>query len=396
MKTKRWIALFLLLCLCLSSCKGRNILYADFREIENLELIRTIGVDIGDNGLMDVTAATGMKSEGDTEIILKSSAVTVARALAEMQNYTSKKYIFFGHTKNVVVGEEAALTDLQLCLEYMQRGVDLRLDTLLCIVKGSSARESISSCSDQDSTITELLESLVKDVKLMSESRLFGCGEVMEQLSRNGSALVAAIELKEEEEIVEDADKNIIRSAGFAVVVDRKLVCFIDPYYSRGVCLLIDQVVSDVTEVPDAFGGYTALEITGGGSEFDAVIRDGRVEEIQVDVHVTANISEVQNRVNVYDDSFLAQLEQALAEMELVRVQHVLELSQSLGADFIGIGNRFNMKHPIAYHNLHGTWNEQFPNVPIQITVEARVERTYDMGISKSGREDNSDHEYKG
>ena len=90
MKTLRLLIPVLLLSL-LTGCSGRWI-YSDYREIDQMELIQALGMDEKGEEIT-VTASTGGP---DGQVVLRSTSVSVSRAMRQMQDYTSRKYIFSG------------------------------------------------------------------------------------------------------------------------------------------------------------------------------------------------------------------------------------------------------------------------------------------------------------
>lgn len=374
------IASCLLLLSLLSGC-SRRLVFGDLREIDQVELVQTLGVDL-DGELVKATAATGSLGE---PIVLKNSSVSVSRAMREMQDYTAKKYIFYGHAKHLLVGEEAARRSMSFYMEYMERGVEMRLDTGLYVVQGGSAEQAISATTNGDGNVSDLLDSLAKDVELMSESHVFTCGEVAEQLSENGCALCAAVSLVYEDNIVFGGSPVSIQSAGYAVLKEERLVDFLDMNLARGANLLINQTGSDVIEVPDGEGGFIAARLTGSEVRFIPTYADGVVASVDVEISVTCNLDELQHPLDIFDPAVTAELERGIAELERYRVLRVLERSQALDADFCNIGGRLRFRTPLRFDRMTRSWEEQFAAVPFSVSVEAELMRTYDVGRSPIG-----------
>ena len=319
----------------LSGC-ARNIIYSDYREIDQLELVQTLGVDRSGD-LVTATASTAAMEE---PLVLKNTSVSVSRAMREMQDYTSKKYIFYGHTNHLLVGEEAARESLSLFMEHMERSVEMRLDTELYIVEGARAEELISAVGQSGTTAGDLLESLAKDVELMSESHVFTCGEVAEMLASRDCGVAAAIRLVREPNILVGAGNSTIQSCGYALLKDEKLVGFLDVNLARGANLLMGLGGSDVVEVPDSGGGWAAIRLTKNSVKYEAEFRDGKIAGVRVRVKVTGNLDELQNPLDVYSEENIALFEQGLSDIQSYRVRRALERAQELGADFYGIGDR--------------------------------------------------------
>lgn len=366
--------------LLLTGCSGK-ILFEDYREIDQMELIQTVGVDKSG----DLITATAASSDMGGMIVLKNTSATISRALREMQNYTSKKYVFYGHTKDFVLGEEAARDGLDLYMEYMERGVELRLDTKLYVVKDGTAEQIISEAGVEEGGIGNLLQSVERDVELLSESYVFGCGEVAEMISEDGCGLVAAIMHINEEDIVQGGSESTVFSAGYAVFKDARLQCFIDRYFAHGVNLLIGKMGGDIIEVPDGEGSVTALRLTDSGVDYSAQFENGELKKIIIDVKVHGNIDELKNRINIYDDAVIKRLEKGLAETEKYRIENVVGLSRGMKADFCKIWKKIAMKYPIKFSKIENEWIEQFCRADVEVKVEGKIIRTYDVGLSPIG-----------
>ena len=110
--------------LLLSGCAGKQH-FGNHREIDQLVLVQTMGVDRTED-LFTVTISTAAE-EG--QVLLKTPAVTLSRALKEMQDYTEKKYIFYGHTRHLLLGPSVLAHDLARCLEFVEQEGELRMDT---------------------------------------------------------------------------------------------------------------------------------------------------------------------------------------------------------------------------------------------------------------------------
>ncbi|MBR5114362.1 MAG: hypothetical protein IK101_03600 [Oscillospiraceae bacterium] len=365
-------ALIALALLALGGCKS-GMLYADMREIDQLELIRTVGLDAS-GADVTATAASGMRVGEGSPTVLENTSPTVARSMRLMQNYSSKKYIFYGHVKYLLIGEGAARAGLGKFLDYVERSVELRLSTGLLIVKDGTANELIRLTSTESESTAELLASLEKDVRLMSESRVCSCGEAAESLAESGTALVAAVRTERGD------DGWRLASAGYAVLKDGRLAAFIDTDTARAVNLLTGEVEGDVTEVPDGRGGLAALRVTSGKSSFDAEFCEGEPSRIIVDVRVKANIEELRGGADPYSPDELAFLERELASLEASRIERALGLMRELECDYLGIGGKLRLRHPVKIDRLAGRLAESLAGAETEVRVEANIERTYDLG----------------
>jgi spore germination protein KC len=361
-----------------AGCAGKP-LFDELREIDQLELIRTVGVDSSD-GLVTATAASW-----DTEraVILKNRSVTLSRALSEMQSYTNKKYIFYGHTENLLIGQKAAEEGIDVCLDFIERSPDMRLSTKLYIVRDTTAERMISEAGKESGGIGSLLESLEKDVQLLSESYVFNCGDVAEMIAEDGCALAAAIMLTPGENMLRGGSESTVTAAGYAVFRDAELVRFIDRYYAHGVNLLTDRMEGDIAEVDDGEGGFAAIRLTHSDVRFSARFTpDGNIGAITADINVKGNLEQLQNPLDIYDPAVTERLESALEAMEKYRAEYVMELMKELEADFCRIGRRLEMRYPVRFSRIAGDWPRQLAGAETEVRVNAEILRTYEAGLS--------------
>ena len=383
------ILLCALLCLVLGGCSGKG--YEDMREIESFEIIRTLGVDYED-GMYTVTAASGSASGGDVTV-LTARSVTVARAMQKMQNYSTKKYIFFGHTANYLVGEAAAKHDLSACLEYVERGFDMRLDTNLFIVRGGTAEAAIAGASEKGEGVTEHLLALEKDVQILSENRIVDCGEAAEELAADGCTVITAVSLWENENVPVGENKKGVQVVGSAVIKDGRLAGYADVDTARGITLLTDRFVSDAAELPDGNGSYMAVELTDGKTEYSAQFGDGGIEKVLIRAKLRGSISEMESPVDIYDERVLTEIERVLARRELERIVNVIELSRRLDADFLELERELEMKHPLRLPAALKSDALPLAEHEIEVAVEVEVKRSYELGISPAERRTHGERE---
>ncbi len=374
MKQLRLLALVLLLCLP-GGCGGHWI-FSDYREIDQLELVQALGLD-HHNGMITATASGGGPED---PVVLRSSAGSMSRAMRQMQDYTSRKYIFFGHTSHLLLGEEAAKQGLEQYLEHMEHFVEMRLNTFLYIVREGTAEEAITATGREGEGIVSLLTSLEKDVQLMSESHVFTCGEVAEALAERGCALAAAVSLAEQEDILAGESPVTIRPRGYAILKAGKLAGYLDPDLARGANLLLDLGGEDILEVPDGAGGLAALRLTGSRVRYMPEFLDGTPVSLTVRVELDCSLEELRLPADTRREETMKLLERGAEELELERIRQVLVLSRAMEADFCGIGGLVRQVRPLAYDGMEKPWEEVFPTLPLEVEVRCRLLRTYDAG----------------
>ena len=379
------IAALLLPLLLLAGC-SKNLVCVNAGEVEDFEIVQTVGVD-RENGLILLTAATGGGASGEVSV-MQSRGGTIRRAMQLMQDRTEKKYLFFGETRSFLIGEDAAGEDISVYLETVERGVDMRLDTKVYIVRGSTAAEAIAAASEQGQSVNERLSAIEEDVRLVSESYVYDCGETAESLAENGSAVVAALELAERGELLEQERELTLRVPGYALIREGTLRGFVTGEEARGLTLLCNKGKIDIVEVPDGAGGLASVELTGAACRYDASFGTAGLESVRVCLELRGSVAGMETPLDLYDPSVIAALESSFARVEGARAQAALDRMRLEKQDVVGAGSAIRRAHPILFRRYcAGDWPQALFTAPWTLEVRAVLERTYDLGISPSAGE---------
>ena len=407
---KKGISLLIIICLILSlsGCSG---IYSNFRELERLLVIQTMGIDYADEGV-GLSLASGAKSDGSSPVRLFSTGVSITSAIAHILSYSQEQELFLSHTSHVVLGEEAAKNGINGYLSYICRSPNLRTDIPLYIVKGSTAQEAVMQVGDGSKGISEILEAVRANVDERGDSKAFSASDLLRDLKRNGSGLICAIECSpsiqeggtkqeggsgsssgatntENPEAAaqsvggeEKQENQAITAAavGYGVIRGDKLCAYIDKEQAIGVGLLLNIVgISDIV-VTDRYATPVTLELDQGSSVIKPVwAEDGSLEMLDIQIKAAANIAEIGGGGHFgepdYEDYLTAQLENAISE----RVSSVIQLSKALQADFLGLGSIVEMDDAEKYRALGGEFSALLPGLTVRISVSGQIKHTNDI-----------------
>ena len=412
---KRGLSLLIIICmlLSLSGCSG---IYSNFRELERLLVIQTMGIDFAEEGV-GISLASGANSDGSSPVRLFSTGVSVTSAVAHILSYSQEQELFLSHTSHVVLGEEAAKNGINGYLSYICRSPNLRTDIPLYIVKGGTAQEAVMQVGDGSKGISEVLEAVRANVDERGDSKAFSASDLLRDLERNGSGLICAIEcspsIQEGGEKQEgssgsssgtdsaespdttgasgggekqDQEKQAITVAAVGYVIRGDRLCaYIDKEQAIGVGLLLNIVGISNIVVKDRYATPVTLELDQGSSEIKPVwAEDGSLEMLDIQIKAAANIAEIGGGGHFsepdYEDYLTAQLETAVSE----RVSSVIQLSKTLQADFLGLGNIVEMDDAEKYRALGGDFASLLPGLTVRISVSGQIKHTNDIRDEKA------------
>lgn len=395
---KKAISLILCLCICLCCCSCSSI-YTNYKEIEQLQVIQTMGLDYLSGGI-SLSLATAFDPKAlDGPARLFSDAPTITTAFERIRKYSFEEELFFAHINSLLLGEEAARQGLDSYLMYICRSPDIRIDIPVFVVKGGSAREAVLNVGNTINGISEVMRSVKQTLEWRGDGGVTRTADVVHDLRRHGSALVCALEYSAASEIsgsITDGDGALSPSdtnpeqslastdrtlayVGYAIIRDGRLCEYIDREQAIGVAFLKNQVrICDVI-VQDRQGNNVTLEIDKGSSDIRPEwSEDGSLSGFQVDTKVEASIVELSNG-NLNGGESLEYVQLALEKAVSQYISQVLMLSRKYRSDFLGLGSKIEMKDAEKYRALTTDFDQLLPELEIRINVSGHLRHTNDI-----------------
>ena len=354
---KKQVLLVLLLMLLLTDCRRYSGFLPYAREIEDMELIRTLGVDgAGETGV--AITASGGTSQEETEVV-SGEAGTISAAVLELQGEGSS-YLYFGHVTQLLLGEELARRGVMPSLDYVLRDVEMRLETALYVVRNGTAGQAIEAAAD-DGSATDRLEALADDAGLTANSMPRTVKDVLAELDRQGASFLPEV-------LADDG----LTAAGYGILKDGALVGWAEGDAALGVNLIFGKVDADVVEVQAPDGTAAALRVVGAAASVRPIWQGDTLAGLKVHCKVDANLAEGSA---MPDQATLDALEAALAQVEAGRMAQALELSRALDADYLGL--RQSAAFAVPWHKGVLLGSQSMKDLKLEATAEAVIQRSY-------------------
>ena len=373
-----------------SGCSGLSI-FSNYREIEDLELIRTVGVDSDPEGV-NVIISSGSTGSESAPRIYETQAPAVGVGLAVLQKVPLGKQALLSHTENMVLGEEEARSGIGQVLDYVERFAEMRLDTSLFIVKGGTARDLIRGTAGKNTSAAEMLQRLRDSLPQLGAGEVWSCKDVAVSLAATGTALVMAVEPVEEEKLFEERGDMKIVPAGFAIIVDGALRDYLDEQETRG-ALLLRSVFRAETLPIDVGDAQVIVTVDGAKTsvypEFDDT---GTLRGVGIGLELQANVINVSGGGEIQSSDFRRQVEEKLSQVMGDSVQAAIEASREMDVDFLGIQELVRFEEPVRLRKMGEQWEDIFGELEFQVKAEAQLRRTYDLKdpLSTTGEEETS------
>ena len=411
---KRFLSLLITMC-ALPALSGCSSIYSNYREIQQLMVVQTMGID-REKGGVQVSMAAAAEASGGGPRRMSAQGSTITAAIDRAYKLSYEEEIFFSHVNHLLVGEAAAEEGLDAFLDYVSQSPTMRIDIPLYIVRGSTANQAVMEVGDSSKGISEVMQTVHESFASPSNSRVFTVADTINSLLRYGSALVCAVECvpssesvspgksasaqgggeqnaqqgeeqnpqQEEGQNAQDKTQGetplMAVPTGYAVIRDGKLCKFIEPEEAAAVGLLTGSLpITDIT-VTDRNGKDASLELNQGSAEITPVWGGkGQLKGLNIQAQVSASVLETDNwqqgNSNEYINHLTAQLESAVSQ----RLSSLLRTSMKLKADFLGLAGQAERKSPENYRLMSQRFSELLPGLELQITVSGQLSHTNDM-----------------
>lgn len=362
---RRALALLLLISLFLPLSGCTLSVYNNYRELERLQVIETVGFDAAEGGGVKLSISAGRDASGREPVRASTTAQSVTEAMQELQGLSRSDELFFSGTGCILIGEAAA-SETARWLELVARSDSLRLDTPVFAVIGGEAAELVTEAGGEDGDITQIMQALISFAEKSGPARIYTCAEAARSLVENGAALIGSVRG------TQDASKEGGLTAeldGYAVLgsMGRLMGC-IEGEDALGVGLFYGEpgraaLTLDCGATAELAGGKVGLRPVTDSS--------GAICALEVAVFVEAIVMETLPSLDLGADQARAQVEDELAERCGSWVYNILDKSIALGLDFLGLGQRLERENPQLWHSLPEPWLKELPELELTVKSSA-------------------------
>lgn len=423
---KRFLSLLIIIC-SLPTFSGCSSIYSNYREIQQLMVIQTMGFD-REKGAMQISMAAAAEASGGGPRRMSAQGGTITAAIDRAYKLSYEEEIFLSHVNHLLVGEAAAEEGLGSLLDYVCQSPTMRIDIPLYIVRGGTANQAVMEVGDDNKGISEVMQTVRESFASPSNSHVFTVADTINSLLRYGSALVCAVECVpssepigpsksensqqssgqesqqgEDQAAQQDGSQDVQQGksqsegqgtqettqeesplmavpAGYAVIREGKLCKFIETEDAVAVGLITDSLpITDIT-VTDMNSKNTTLELNQGSADVTPVWdSEGKLKGLNIQAQVKASVLETgsweHSDGNEYINHLTAQLESAISQ----RLSELLHCSMQLKADFLGLAGQVERKSPENYRLMSQSFPELLPGLELEITVRGQLSHTNDM-----------------
>jgi len=355
----------------------------DRTEVNDLALIMAAGIDLTDNGSIELSVQVFTPNQSSSEgnsgmmgggagsntIVVQSAVGTdFADAAAKLQEQMPRK-VFWGHGEVFIFGERMAKQGILNEIDFLFRHPQPREHAYVFVSKGK-AKEIISINPRVERDIAETL----REMAVLPYGMGISLKELNEMLTgRSKAAVVPLIERKDEPK-----GNSYPYITGAAVLRGGKLAGQFDDKVKRDTMLIRNKmkrtnVTFPVTGLQGGDDGVMTVKITKCRTTLFPVIQ-GKRWSMMVRMEGEASVTQNTSRINVTKPQELRQVEKQLNREIGKRIKESFRLVQrETDADVFGFADAFWRKYPLVWSREQSRWNDIFQDVDIHAASNVKI-----------------------
>lgn len=372
--------LFIIL-LVLCSCWDR-------REINDLALVKAVGIDKTDNNQYEITlqiinpgVVSGKQASSDSPVTTYSQVgKTVLEAIRQIStNIPRRPYL--AHLRLIVISEDVAKEGISPFFDLFTRDPEQRPDTYVIVTKGDKARDILEVLTSLEVVpANKLFFSLEISSEIWGGTSPVNITEVVSKLITDGEELtLTGIKTEgsiEEGSVVENLQQSdeptTIKLTGLSLFKDDRLIGWLQDEESEVFNFITDNIKGGIISIPckDKFLG---IEVIRSKSKLKGKVENNE-PKISIDLNIMGNVSEVECSIDLSDVEVFQRVEkEASCTIKQQIEQLIKKVQQEYKTDIFGFGKAIHQTDPKKWKEMKENWEEWFETMDVQVNVTTEL-----------------------
>ncbi|NLM59784.1 MAG: Ger(x)C family spore germination protein [Clostridium sp.] len=389
MKLNR-LLLIILVCqiLLLSGCWSSH-------EVNTLGITVCIGIDKTENGylvsmqILNPATIASDKSARESPIVIYSVEVSnMAEVTGKIMLQLSRK-INNAHLRLVVFGEDVAKEGIENILDYLARNHEFRTDYYFAVAKNSTAKEILGILTPIETVPgVDMYNSIKISEEEWASLKSMRIIELINSIMADGkNPVLTGIEIEKNNKIDSNTTAVLERTDGYSLLKlsdsgafnKDKLIGWLDENESKGYNYITGNVKRTLE---DAQIDEAKITSTIMKAKSDTKVHLSENEpSIEVKIKIEQNIASIEGKFEISSK----EQKRLLDEMFAVEIKSLCEKAlnkaqKELKTDIFGFGETIHRKYPKMWKKMKDNWDDIFPNLPVNITVEVDTKQLGGIG----------------
>ncbi|MCU9612308.1 Ger(x)C family spore germination protein [Caldibacillus lycopersici] len=384
---RAWISIVLLT--LLTGCWDQS-------ELTDLAFVSAVGIDFGENEKYRLTFqiinpknVAGTQQQGGIQgppvTLYEGGGDNILEGALETTQRVSRQ-LFFDHATLVVIGEDVARKGIFDILELFDRSPDFRTTARVVIAKDAKAEELLSILTPIDQVPAQKIVKMIDFTpEIWGENIKVNVSDIIRSLYFPGrEPLISGVSIigdkekgKSDSNIQSSKPSAVISASSLGIFKKDRLIGWTNGETTKGINWVNNNIKGttvnvDWGDVKEAIG----ITLIRTKSRLSAEIKNG-IPSLKVHIDTEGNVSEVHVPIPLNSPGPLKKIDQLLNAEISKEVHQAIEYAQKKKTDILGFGEQVRYKDPKYWETIKNKWDDEiFPNVDVEVTVEAFVRRT--------------------
>jgi len=349
----------------------------NYREPDNLTLVRGLAIDPTEEGKFFLSVETADMHQAGPEGKVKSTVIeTEGETMFDaVRNavLVNVPRLYWSHATVVFISQKLAEEGVLKITDFLIRDAETRLDVHPIIYKGEEAKEIFDVKPISAELVSEEVMDLLHAQKSTSKTLHVQMFEFLERLANEGiSPVMPVITTKE------NKGQKTLKLSGLALFKKDKLVGYLDEEDTKFYCFAIDEVDGGLLVVDvetEGKQGKITLEILNSGTRFKAKYKENKVT-IEMKISVRASMNDVQIPGFPAEEKDFDIIMQMASQQLKYDIENVIKKVQVMNTDVFGFGSLVKRQLPKVWKEIGKDWDSIFKELEVEVSADVEIAHT--------------------
>lgn len=353
----------------------------DYRELTDMAIASSIGLDIKDGNYNVIVHVLDAKKTGEKDVspnikIYESSGKTLHEALRKIVLESPQK-LYVGHFNSFVISESFAKEGISKIFDFILRDSEVEKSFNLIVTKNNINEIMNINNSDSNVPLQDISKSIDLSTNIEGSTSSMTFDRFIESVMKIGIDPVLPVILIKDE----DDKKTISLDEQIAIFKDDKLVSYLNKDNTFIYNLLNNNLSSSVFSFKCDKNDYGSIEILDYSSNY---YYDFDLNKIITEVDIISSLSELNCNMNIENNKIMDEIEKKIKNELSENINNFFNEIKKSESDILGIEQYIYRNNYLFYEKNKNNISELLSNSEIDLNLNITIEQ---IGSLKKGNE---------
>lgn len=354
---------------------------SDYRELTDMAIASSIGLDIKDGNYNVIVHVLDAKKTGEKDVspnikIYESSGKTLHEALRKIVLESPQK-LYVGHFNSFVISESFAKEGISKIFDFILRDSEVEKSFNLIVTKNNIDEIMNINNSDSNVPLQDISKSIDLSTNIEGSTSSITFDRFIESVMKIGIDPVLPVILIKDE----DDKKTISLDEQIAIFKDDKLVSYLNKDNTFIYNLLNNNLSSSVFSFKCDKSNYGSIEILDYSSNY---YYDFDLNKIITEVDIVSSLSELNCNMNIENNKIMDEIEKKIKNELSENINNFFNEIKKSESDILGIEQYIYRNNYLFYEKNKNNISELLSNSEIDLNLNITIEQ---IGSLKKGNE---------